>query len=397
MLPFHGCAAELLCGFFHNFVLRTHGRSVNMSAMKKLLLILALGLFATGLHAQEDFVWINPIEAGAEVHGQGWKELKNTYFRLPAKAEAVVPASVWRLGKNSAGLSLVFRCNSPEILVRYKVGERQAMFHMPATGASGVDLYATDSKGERHFVSPKFAPSFKDTINYRFPGIIDPVSRKEGVMMTFRLSLPLYNTVEWLEIGIPRGKELSFVPVSGQKSIVIYGSSITQGGVASRPSMAWPSIVASQLGREVVNLGFSGSGKGEKEVFDLISEIDAGVFVIDCLPNMSLDLPIKERILYGVHKIRESHDCPILLAEYSVCGQQGAIDVKRAEETEAKNLILREVYAQLKKEGVRNIHYIKASEWEAGMDGYAEGDHPNDFGMQGLAAGMVKKLKKLLK
>ena len=365
--------------------------------MKKAIMLIVLGLVATGLSAQEKIVWTNPLAAGAEVHGQGWKELNHSYCRLPDKAEGIVPGSVWRLGKNCAGLSLVFNSDSPEIHVRYKVKERLAMFHMPSTGASGIDLYATDSKGERHFVAPKFAPSFKDTINFQFPKIVDPVSGKPGVMMTFRLSLPLYNSVDWLEIGIPEGRTLSFVPVPERKPIVIYGSSITQGGVASRPSMAWPSIVGSNLGCEVVNLGFSGSGKGEKEVFDLIAEIDAEILVIDCLPNMGLDLPIKERILYGVRKYRESHDCPILLAEYSVCGQQGAIDIAREEQTAAKNLILREVFNELRREGVKRVFYITADEWKAGMDGYAEGDHPNDFGMQNLGAGMTRKLKKIMK
>lgn len=318
-------------------------------------------------------------------------------MRLPAKAEGVVSKSVARLGKNSAGLSLVFKSDAPEILVRYQVLERQAMFHMPATGVSGVDLYATDAKGERHFVAPKFAPSFKDTINYIFPDIIDPITRKSGVEMTYRLSLPLYNVVDWLEIGVPEGCRIEFVPVPDEKPIVIYGSSITQGGCCSRPSMAWPSIVGASLGREVVNLGFSGSGKGETEVFDLISEIDAAVFVIDCLPNMGLYLPIKERILYGVHKYRETHDCPILLAEYSVCGQEGAINVKSEDDTNAKNVILREVYDQLRKEGVKGIYYLTAEQWGAGMDGYVEGEHPNDLGMTKLAAGMTKKLKKILR
>jgi len=112
---------------------------------------------------------------------------------------------------------------------------------------------------------------------------------------------------------------------------------------------------------------------------------------------MGLSLPIKDRILYGVHKIRETHDCPILLAEYSVCGQEGAINIESRDKTDEKNHILREVYTQLRQEGVKNIHYISAREWRAGMDGYVEGEHPNDFGMMNMAKGMSKKLNKILK
>lgn len=365
--------------------------------MKKLLAAFLALSVCGALEAADKIVWMNPVESGAEVYGHGWKEMRNTYRRLPAKAEPKVTKAVWRLGKNSAGLSLVFRTDSPKIFVRYRVKERQAMFHMPATGVSGVDLYATDSKGERHFVVPKFPPSFKDTIKYDFINIVDPVSQKEGETMTFRLSLPLYNTVDWLEIGLPEGRTMEFVPVPDRKPIVMYGSSILQGGCCSRPSMAWPSIVAANLDREVVNLGFSGSGKGENEVFDLLAEIDADLYVIDCLPNMSLDLPIKDRLLYGVRKIRESHAAPILLCEYSVCGQEGAISTVSENRANGANRIMREVYNILKKEGVKNLHYLTAEQWGAGMNGYVEGEHPNDFGMMNLAAGMTKKLRKILK
>lgn len=343
--------------------------------------------------AQDGIRWVNPVEAGAEVFGHGWPEMRNCYNRLPDKAQGVVPKSVWLLGRNSSGLSIVFRSDAPEIRVRYQVEGGRAMYHMPATGVSGVDLYMTDNRGRRHFVAPKTPASFKDTISYKFcnleyPGAGDSNSR------TYRLSLPLYNTVSWLEIGIPEGHGLEFVPVGDAKPVVIYGSSITQGACVSRPSMCWPSIVSAELGVEVVNLGFSGSGKGEKEVFDLLSEIDASVFVVDCIPNMSLDEPVRERLLYGIRKLRESHDYPILLAEFSVCGQSGAMDSLRTEQTAAKNAILRDVYRQLKKEGMKGLYYLKASDWSATMDGYVEGLHPNDYGMKMLAEGMVRRLKR---
>ena len=359
--------------------------------------ILAAAILAVSASAQETFKWIDPLKAGAEVHGQGWPELKGTYYRFPAKAKDVVTGSVWRLSRNSAGLSIVFRTDSPQIQVKYQVLERRAMYHMPSTGVSGVDLYAVDSNGNRHFVAPRTPASYQDTITYTFTNIIDPVSGEAGREMTYRLSLPLYNTVTFLEIGIPEDRHLDFVPCPEGKSVVIYGSSITQGGCCSRPSMAWPSIVSANLGREVVNLGFSGAGKGEPECFDLLAEIDAGIFFIDCLPNMLLSEPIKERLLYGIRKLRETHDCPILLAEYSVCGQEGAIDTQRRHQADAKNEILAQVYRELRKEGMKKLYYLSADEWGAGMDGYVDGDHPNDYGMMQLAEGAVAKLKHIIR
>lgn len=355
-------------------------------------------LLAVSASGQDIIKWVDPLKEGAEVYGHGWKDMRGTYNRLPAKAEGVVTPNVWRLGLNSAGLSLVFKSDAPEIRVRYQVKERQAMYHMAATGTSGIDLYVTDAEGIRHFISPIPPVSFKDTINYVYCDIFDPITLEKGkTTMSYRLNLPLYNTITWLEIGIPENAKLDFVPVGNERPIVIYGSSITQGACASRPSLSWTAILAAEIGREVVNLGFSGSGKGEKEVFDLLAEIDAEMFFIDCIPNMSMDEPIKERLLYGIRKLHETHGCPILLSEYSVCGQEGAIAEVSTDKANTKNALLREVYTQLLREGIKDLYYLSADEWGAGMDGYVEGEHPNDWGMRNLAAGATAKVREILR
>ena len=90
------------------------------------------------------------------VEGQGWlpEELAARYDRLPAKAEKIVRPPVWNLSRDSAGISFRFNTDATEIHIRYTVGDRNlAMPHMPATGVSGVDLYALDSDGAWKWVS----------------------------------------------------------------------------------------------------------------------------------------------------------------------------------------------------------------------------------------------------
>jgi GDSL-like Lipase/Acylhydrolase family len=96
----------------------------------------------------------------------------------------------------------------------------------------------------------------------------------------------LYNSVQWMEIGIQEGTLFNPLPTRKEKPIVVYGTSIAQGGCASRPGMAWPAILGRKLDRPLINLGFSGNGRLEKEVIDLMIEIDAKLFVLDCLPNL---------------------------------------------------------------------------------------------------------------
>ena len=55
-------------------------------------------------------------------------------------------------------------------------------------------------------------------------------------------------------------------PFALSKPVVFYGTSITQGGCASRPGMSYTAIVGRKLNLDFVNQGFSGNGLGEPEV-----------------------------------------------------------------------------------------------------------------------------------
>lgn len=339
--------------------------------------------------------WVDPFEEGAAVSNQGWPELNRTFVRLPEKAHGVVRDDVWWLSRNSAGLSIVFRCNAPEISVRYKVGGGLSMFHMPSTGASGIDLYATDANGGLRWCAPNFTPKFsEEEIVYDYTSLS---YSPEGGSYEFHLYLPPYNSVLWLKIGVSEGCELEFLPASTERPIVLYGTSIAQGACASRPGNAWPNIVEREMSMPLVNLGFSGNGRLEPEVFELLAEIDACVYVIDCMPNMGGYLDkIYERILAGVGILRRSNDCPILLVEHSGYANEFTSE-SRGESYKATNRELWRAYIALLSSGVKDIYYLTHDQIGLGMDGSVEGGHPNDLGMRRQADAVENKLKEILK
>src|SRR5205085_2015483 len=134
----------------------------------------------------------------------------------------------------------------------------------------------------------------------------------------FLLYLPLYNGVSSVEIGIAKGSTLAKGPArppERQKPIVFYGTSITQGGCASRPGMVHTAILGRRLDRPVINLGFSGSGRMEPAMATLLAELDPAVYVLDCLPNMSA-AEVAERMEPFVRTLRKAHPrTPIVMAE----------------------------------------------------------------------------------
>ncbi len=317
------------------------------------------------------------------VEGKGWTETKAFYDRLPAKAEGKVPPSVWGLSHDSAGLCVAFTTDAPSIQVRWTVLKEGglSMPHMPATGVSGVDLYSQGESGRWHFIANGRPTAATNTANFALPS-----------GQPCLLYLPLYNGVKSVEIGVPKGstvRSLDRGAAGGRKkSVVIYGTSITQGGCASRPGMAFPAIVGRQLDTPVINLGFSGSGRMEPEMADLLAELDPSVYVLDCLWNMPPDL-VSARIEPFVKTLRAAHpDTPILLAE--------DCSVRNVCPTE-KGTILRSIYEKLTAEGVKNLHFLSnegmlGDDWEGTVDGC----HPNDLGMMRQAEVFSKAIAPLL-
>ena len=362
--------------------------------MKKLLLTCLLSVvYVLAVPAQTR--WVNPLEQGENiVHGRWWNsELSDNFHRLTPRAEGKVRDAVWRLSKQSAGLSICFHTNASSVKVRYKVKGGLNMFHMPTTGVSGVDLYATDPNGQLRWCASKFNLSFKDTVNYEFKDLTYFTGEDRGY--DFELFLPLYNEVSWMEIGVPEDRELRFIPASSEKPIVVYGTSIAQGACASRTGMAWTNIVHRESGYPVINLGFSGNGQLEEEMFAFLSEIDARLFVIDCLPNMSTERTelIYDRLLKGISMLRQRSQAPILLVEHDYAN--GISSQQNVDWYTGSNGEQRRVFKTLQERGVKGIFYLSHDELGFTQDSMVEGLHPNDLGMRQYADAYLRKLREI--
>lgn len=339
----------------------------------------------------------NPIEETESViGGQGWHVgLKNYYDRLPEKAQSSVRKAVWYLSTNSAGLNIRFKSDASEIIVKYKVTGALQMLHMPATGVSGVDLYAQDAKGKWFWSG--FSYTYGDTIVYRF-NHIDPVA--ENASKEYTLYLPLYNGVKWLEISVPEKNTFTPLPVSKKKPIVVYGTSIAQGGCTSRPGLAWTAILSRKLNQPVVNLGFSGNGRLEKEVYELLPEIDASLYVLDCLPNLTQaeftnDEIIKRVIATVTHLQEKRPDVPILLTEHDGYADEEINSISK-KSYERVNIALNTAFAGLKKKGIKHIYLLSKAAINQHIESTVDSVHPNDIGMMNYANAYEKIIKKIL-
>lgn len=346
------------------------------------------------------FTWWNPIKnAFPVVEGQAWsKEVKEPYSRFPARAEKTVRKEVWDLSQNSAGLMVRFKTNADKITIRYAVTGGLAMNHMPATGASGIDLYAIDADGKWLWCAGKY--SFKDTIQYQFTNL-EPSDKYHKKGREYRLYLPLYNSVKWLEVGVPSKVEFTPLPVRLDKPIAVYGTSVAQGACASRPGMAWTAILERKMDRPLINIGISSHGRLDKEVVDLMTEIDAAVFVFDNLPNVASRSGLKpeevhNRIMYAVKATRQKWPrTPIILTEHFGYADALINPVVRQEYIEINN-VQRQAFTQLKSEGYQNLYLLTKEEINQDINSMVDGKHPTDLGMMRYAEAYENLLRLVL-
>jgi lysophospholipase L1-like esterase len=212
----------------------------------------------------------------------------------------------------------------------------------------------------------------------------------------YALYLPLYNGTRQLQIGVPAGAELEPAPQEQQKPICVYGTSIVQGGCASRPGLAYPAIVGRMLNRATINLGFSGNGQAEPEVAALLAELDPAVYVLDCLPNLQ-GPQVLERLGPLVEIIRAARPgTPVILLE-NIVYQDAWLKAARLERQESSNAALQTVFRQLQEAGVTGLHYVQG-EALLGDDGEGtvDGTHPNDLGFMRMAEALAPVVRPLL-
>jgi hypothetical protein len=300
------------------------------------------------------------------------QERKQWFDRLPSSAEGKVTSNVWNLSRDSAGMMVRFKTDATAISVHYKLKKPSlGMPHMPATGVSGVDLYARDSENKWKWVQvtkPATQEVQAEIIKGLAPGYRE-----------YAAYLPLYNGVEFMSIGVPKGSKFEGL-TPRDEPIVFYGTSITHGACASRPGMVHTAILGRRFDMPVANLGFSGNGKMDKEVGDYLLQIDASAYVIDCLPNMG-PAEVSTKCVPLVKQLRAAKPLvPIILVEDRRFTNDWITPDKQKFHSE-NHAALKTAYDQLVKGGLQQLYYISGDKlYGEDTEGATDASHANDLG-----------------
>jgi lysophospholipase L1-like esterase len=336
--------------------------------------------------------WIPAQSDCFTVNGLPWfEENSRGFIRFPKRLESKVNRDLWAVSQNTSGARVRFKTDSTSLKLRIQHNVCCLATHnLCARGASGIDLYEGPLSKMAFWCNNEPGSLNSPYICTYFTGL--PKKIRE-----FTLYLPTYSNVASLEIGLDKNAKI--LPPSSfkiSKPVVFYGSSITQGGCATRGGKGFVPILGRRFGIDVVNLGFSGLGRYEPEVSECISEIDAACYVLACVANLDPAAAEQryEKFVDYLHQKRPN--TPILLlprirfANESFAGDDYWQGITKP--------VLR-TYEKYKKQNVKNIHLYRIDEaFPIGPDHpTVDGVHPSDEGFRIMADALTPVLGKILK
>ena len=326
----------------------------------------------TGL---KNIIWLDVKEEPFSVHGLQRPEKGKPFLRMPEEVAAAVSDCVKYLNTNTAGGRIRFRTDSPFVAIKAVMPDNATMPHIPMLGQSGFDLYQSD--GGIYAYVGSLIPHDR---NHGF----DTWRATDGKMHTYTVNMPLYDPVEEVFIGLEAGAELlPPEPYAMKKPVVYYGSSITQGGCASRPGNAYQALISRRLDADFINLGFSGCARGEPAIRDYLAALDASVFVCDYDHNApSADyLEATHRPLYEVYRAGQPDTPIVFVSRPDFYPSSPAEDVRRRE------IVLATYHAALEA-GDRKVSFVDGARLFEGPFADSctvDGCHPNDLGFFRMA------------
>ncbi|MBR7140497.1 MAG: SGNH/GDSL hydrolase family protein [Lentisphaeria bacterium] len=337
----------------------------------------------------EGLKWHDPAGGIFKVEGLYWFDKEKRYNRFPSQLAPGHNEKVVTLARCTAGAQIRFRTDSNRILLSVRNTSSSAGVTMAETGCRGFDLY-TGTPGKEIFWNTALPisgdESYIDEIFY--------TDKKE--MREFRLNFPLYNGVQKLSIALEENAVLlPPSPLAVKSPVVIYGTSITQGGCASRPGTAFTNRLSRALQAEFLNFGFSGNGVNDPETAELLSTIeDPALFIIDSEANSISAELIQQRVPRFLDILRAKHpQTPILIVTKVPYGYRYIKTLPSLKEE------FRKIYLERQAAGDSNIYFFDGSTfWDQDdTEHNVDGAHPNDSGFALMAQKLEPILRELLK
>jgi len=327
---------------------------------------------------REGLVFHNCLEAPFSLHGL--MREGDRFCRLPKSVAETVNPGVFLLYANTAGGRVRFCTDSPYVAIHAEYGSVGKMPHFAFSGSAGFDLYLND----------RYRATFMPPLDLE--GGYESIVNLDGKMHEITVNFPLYSEVKELFIGLDENaKILPPKEYAVRTPVVYYGSSITQGGCASKPGSSYQSILSRRLDCDYINLGFSGNAKGETNMAEYLASLPMSAFVLDYDQNASTSEHLEKTHAKFFETVRKAQpELPILMLTRPVF-DRGELEI-------ANERIIRKTYEDALKAGDKNVYLITAEKLLELVEdnGTVDGVHPTDSGFLSMANAIEPVLRKML-
>ena len=340
---------------------------------------------------KKDLVFLNAREAPFEIYGLYNYKNEPQFIRMPKAVAEATSDGVRDLNFHTAGGRIRFSTDSAYVAIKTEMPFLCLMGHMALAGSAGFDLYVDGELGSTYYKT--FIPPSAGGHGYE--SIIEFPDRK---LRHLTINFPLYSPVDNLYIGLQEsavvgeGKRYRI-----EKPVLFYGSSITQGGCASRPGICYQGYLSRRLDMDYINLGFSGSGRAEDAIVDYMTDLDISVFVCDYDHNAWYPEYLADTHEKMFLKFREKKpmlpvifiSAPDYLEEHLVGGQDYS----------AHRAIIHQTYRNAKERGDKNVYFIDGASLYHNKDRDScsvDALHPNDLGFYRMAEAIEPVLRMAL-
>ena len=286
----------------------------------------------------------------------------------------------------SAGLSVLFRTDAPEISLRCEMGYRNNASNTMGIALRGFDLYIRTPEGRWMFAASKEG---KDK------GEVRLISHMDRSMKECMLYLPMYSELYSLEIGVPEGCVLEALPSPFRHRIGIFGSSFTQGISISRTGMSYPDQFTRDTGIQMLSLGCSGNCKLQPYFAEVLKAADVDALVFDAFSNPAGET-IRERLFPFIESIQEAHpDIPLIFMQ-TIHRCSTHYDLDRRQTEQAKQDAAEEMMKEACKK-YKNVYFIRPCANDSHHETSVDGTHPDDYGYTLWARSIEKPILKILR
>ena len=342
--------------------------------------------------------WYLPYEAPFRLSGFPYFSEDGVYRRLPLRTKELferVNNNLNILGEDTAGGQIAFRTDSTRIFLKVKLLFAHDMVNMAATGQCGFDCYL-GHPGERL----KFFGVTRYDIHETDYECEVVANLKPGIVRDVVLNFPLYGGVKEVRVGLESGcRLLPPAPYNAGGKVVFYGTSITQGGCAARPGMAYTNILSRWLNRECFNLGFSANGLGEYEMAELIADLpDPAMVVLDYEANSATTGRLEASLEGFIERIRHKHPATPILVLTRIPYLTELYDEEMCAKRVHYREFQRKVVENRRLAGDQNIYFYNGHDlYDEYFDEYTvDFIHPTDLGFWKMAQGLYPVLKNIL-